>query len=195
MKPKTLLDDIFKTILNHTKNYRVLAWGFIILLLLVILIYPILDANFLYYGRETKRVELLKNIIDIDQEKVAFDERTVAEYNAMLDDLEFSRTRQLENVINFHDTQHISVKFAAGSWLFIALGVLALFSRGKDGKRSLSKNLSALLAGIVIGVVLGAIAAAMPTIISPLVNIILYQIISFFLAYTIYVATSKEMKQ
>ena len=52
VKMKELLNKIFEKVINEKKGFKVIAWIFIILIILAIVFYPISDANFLYYNRK-----------------------------------------------------------------------------------------------------------------------------------------------
>ena len=62
--------DIFLNILKDSKNYKKIAWIFIIGILLLVVLYPIIDANFLYYKRVSNRIDILENVSKIDENKI-----------------------------------------------------------------------------------------------------------------------------
>ena len=77
-----MIGKVLPDILNKifvTKNYKKLVWIFIGILMLVILIYPILDANLLYHTRETQRISLLQDLTSLDQDAVRSDSRLLDE--------------------------------------------------------------------------------------------------------------------
>lgn len=162
--------------------------------MLVILIYPILDANLLYHTRETQRISLLRDLTSLDQGAVRSDSRLSDEYNAILDDLAMNRSREVSQVINFNDDTNGWIKFISGAWLFVLVGLVILFGKNdKTKKRSLLNKFGMFLFCLVAGVILGWVAMIFPTVINILVNVILYQIILFFLAYTITTSTKKKL--
>lgn len=63
------MGEIFKLIsefFEKIKNKKVFAWIMIILLIVVIILYPIIDANFLYYERTQKRIDIIENITKLN---------------------------------------------------------------------------------------------------------------------------------
>lgn len=45
------MKEILLGVLKNSKNYKRIAWIFILVILLLIVFYPIIDANLLYYKR------------------------------------------------------------------------------------------------------------------------------------------------
>ena len=48
---KDIFNNFFEKLINKKKGVKIIAWIFIILIILAIIFYPIIDANFLYYNR------------------------------------------------------------------------------------------------------------------------------------------------
>ena len=130
-----MIGKVLPDILNKifvTKNYKKLVWIFIGILMLVILIYPILDANLLYHTRETQRISLLQDLTSLDQDAIRSDSRLLAEYDAILDDLAMNRSREVSQVINFNDNANGWIKFISGAWLFVLVGLVILFGKNEE---------------------------------------------------------------
>lgn len=186
------LPDILRKIFV-AKNYKKLVWIFIGALMLVILVYPILDANFLYHAREAQRVGLLQSLTSLNQDAINSDPRLAYEYNAILDDLTINRSHEVSQVINFNDTTNGWIKFIAGAWLFTLVSLFVLFSKNNQTKKHPFLNkVGTFLFCLIVSAILGWIAMIFPTVINVLVNVILYQIILCFLAYTITTSTKKN---
>ena len=64
------MKEIILNILKDTKNYKKIAWVFLVGILLVVVLYPIIDANFLYYKRVSNRIEILENVSKIDENRI-----------------------------------------------------------------------------------------------------------------------------
>ena len=78
------------------------------------------------------------------------------------------------------------VKFLAGSWLFILVGIIMPFSKDKNkGKRLTLNNVFSEILCFAIAGLLGFVCVKIQNIINFGVNIILYQIILVLLTYTI----------
>ena len=70
-----LLSRIFEKVINEKKGFKVIAWSFVILIIIAIIFYPIIDANFLYFNRTNKRIEIIQKIISIDEQDIKRDKR------------------------------------------------------------------------------------------------------------------------
>ena len=54
------------------------------MILLLIVFYPIIDANFLYYNRVSNRIDILEKVSKLDENEIKKDKRLEKEYNARL---------------------------------------------------------------------------------------------------------------
>lgn len=84
---KELFSKILNKVINEKRYFKVSAWIVIVIVLLVVIFYPIIDANFLYYSRAKKRIEILKEVSSIEVETINKDERISDEYNSILNDM------------------------------------------------------------------------------------------------------------
>ena len=65
MKDKVF--DLLKTNLKNPKLYV----GLFIILIVGVLLFPYIDANWLYYGRVEKRIEILDRMSKLDKERIS----------------------------------------------------------------------------------------------------------------------------
>lgn len=61
---------IFQSIKRNLKNPKLYLFIFI-LFLVILLVFPYVDANFFYYDRLQKRLDILKKCLEIDDQKLA----------------------------------------------------------------------------------------------------------------------------
>lgn len=168
------------------KRHKKIAWLFIIFVLMIIMLYPIIDANFLYYNRISNRIEILDKITKIDVEKVNNSEKLQQEYDLILNEIESKKDNYLNNIfIKEKTTKNNVIKFISGAWMFIFVGIVLPFTKDKEKKKRTLNNFMGGIVCIAIGLLLGYGAMKIPTIINIIVNIILYQIILIYGAYTI----------
>lgn len=155
--------------------------------MLAIILYPIIDANFLYYNRTNQRIEIIQKIVSIDENEVKKDRRIEEEYNKILNDMSSQDNNYISNIIQKETNKRNNIaKFISGAWLFCLVGIIMPFSKDKKtGKRLSWNNILAAIFCFGIAWILGYICYKIPNIINFMVNIILYQIILIFLAYTI----------
>ena len=175
---------IFKIIMN-SKNYKKIAWMFIAILLLIIVFYPIIDANFLYYERVSNRIEILEKVNKKDENAVKKNQKLENEYNAIIDEISEKENKYLNNIfIKETNKNNKIIKFFASSWLLWVTGIVLIITKDKKtGKRM--KNILSGLIVFLFSYVIGYFGYIIPTIINVVVNVVLYQIIYIFLAYTI----------
>lgn len=190
---KELLNKIFEKVINEKKGFKVIAWIFIILIILAIVFYPIIDANFLYYNRTNKRIEIIQKIVSIDEQDIKRDKRIEEEYNSILNDMNAQSNNYISNIFQKETSKGKNIaKFISGEWLFILVGLIMPFTIDKNkGKRFTANNIMAGILCIIIAGILGYICMKIPNIINYGVNIILYQIILIFLAYSISSSSKK----
>ena len=112
---KELLGKIFDKVITEKKNFKIIAWIFIILIILAIVFYPIIDANFLYYNRTNKRIEIIQKITSIDENEIKKDKRIEEEYNSILDDMNSQSNNYISNIFQTETDKGRNIaKFVSG---------------------------------------------------------------------------------
>lgn len=179
--------------IKKTKNYKLIAWIFILVILLLIVFYPIIDANFLYYKRVSNRIEILEKITNIEEEKLDKNDKLKDEYNSILGEISDKENNYLNNIFITEDSnKNNKIKFISSAWMFVLVGIILPFTKDKSkGKRTWTNFWSGIFCLALAGL-FGFIGCKIPTIINVIVNIILYQIIMVYLAYTIATAGTKK---
>lgn len=180
-------------ILKDSKNYKTLAWIFIIIVLLIIVFYPIIDANFLYYRRVSNRIEILEKITNIEEEKLNKNDRLKSEYDSILKEISEKEDNYLNNIFITKDSnKNNNIKFISSAWMFALVGIILPFTKDKTkGKRTWSNFWGGIFC-LILALIFGFIGCKIPTIINVIVNVILYQIIMVYLAYTIATTGTKN---
>lgn len=178
--------EILNNIISKVKNKKVVIWILIIIILLLVL-YPIIDANFLYYGRAKKRIEIIDSISRIDINEINKDERLENEYESILNDMNNQKNKNINEIIKFKSSKGENIiKAITASWIFILVGIYIIFSKDKNTKkRFLKNNILSGLGSIFIAIILGGIAIFIPIVINIVVTCILIQVVVIYLTYTI----------
>lgn len=187
------MKEILLGVLKNSKNYKRIAWIFILVILLLIVFYPIIDANLLYYKRVSNRIEILENITNIEEEKLDKNDKLKDEYNSILEEISDKENNYLNNIFITEDSnKNNNIKFISSAWMFVLVGIILPFTKDKlKGKRTWTNFWSGIFCLVLAGL-FGFIGCKIPTIINVIVNIILYQIIMVYLAYTIATAGTKN---
>ena len=184
-----MYDTILK-ILKQIHNYKLVIWIFIFVLLFIIIFYPIIDANFLYYKRVSNRIDILDKVSKLDVTTINNNSLLQNEYNSIVDDISEKENKYLNNIFVKEVTlKNKIIKFVSAAWLFAIVGIIMPFT--KNTVVGIMKFFTTLLCFGLAGL-FGLVGMIFPTIINIFVNFILYQIILFYLVYTI--VSSKNSK-
>ena len=180
------MQEIILEFLKNNANLKNVAWVFIIVVLLLIIFYPIIDTNLLYYSRVSNRVDILERVSRLDENEIRKNENLEKEYNSIIKEMSEKENNYLNNIfIKETSLSNNIIKFVAAAWLFIIIGIVIPFTKDKKtGKRS-RKNLSGGILCVIFGIFIGYIGYLIPIIVNITINIILYQCIIIYLAYTI----------
>lgn len=148
---------------------RRIFWVFVIVALLIgVIVFPYIDANFLYYDRIEKRIDNLQKLVDLTGEPLRENEDLNKEYLSILNEMETAREKALSNATNSEDTLHDRrVKFFAGASLWYIVAVAVLFTKKKTEKWSFKKvfnNFCSATLCLGIGSGIGWIFTLIPTL-------------------------------
>lgn len=139
----------------------------------IALVFPYVDANFFFYSRIGKRIDILQNLSEIDIEKVSQYPALQEEYDAIISEIEKQRELSISSAIAMEQTtSNIPLfKFLSGGALaWIITLCVPFMNTFKDKKtKVLAFFLLALFGGI-----LGGVAYIIPTIFNPWINYIGY---------------------
>lgn len=91
---------ILECISGKTKSLKPFLIFIGLLVFILIIIFPFIDSNFLYFHRAEKRIAILQKIIDLDMTKIEEDVILNAEYNSILRDISQQESRYLNTVSN-----------------------------------------------------------------------------------------------
>ena len=140
----------------------------IIAFVLTIIVFPYIDANFLYYDRIGKRIGNLQDMVALSGMPLEENEALKAEYQSILAEMETAREKALSNATNSEDTLHDRrAKFFAGAGLWYIVAVAVLFTKKKTEKWSFKKvfnNFCSATLCLGIGSGIGWIFTLIPTL-------------------------------
>lgn len=153
----------------------------VLLILLVYWLVPYIDSNFFYYERMEKRISILQELSELDQEKISSNIILQNEYEDILNDIQGQDDRTVNSIVsNFTngineifdvDPQESNaiIKFFMGALWFILITVLIPFMKTFKNKRDKYMGFFIFL---FLSIVVGMIFANVPTILNPYVNYI-----------------------
>mgnify|MGYP003295608995 CR=1 FL=1 len=144
-------------------------WAFVIVALVIgVIVFPYIDANFLYYDRIEKRIGNLQDMVALSGMPLEENEALKVEYQSILAEMETAREKALSNATNSEDTLHDRrAKFFAGAGLWYIVAVAVLFIKKKTEKWSFKKvfnNFCSATLCLGIGSGIGWIFTLIPTL-------------------------------
>ena len=165
--------------LKNPKFYAVI----VALVIIMVLVFPYIDANFFFYNRIEKRIIILQSLSEIDIEKISQSPALQEEYNAILSELGRQREWSVSGAISTDQHPDITLfKFLSGGALaWIVTLCVPFMNTFKDRK---SKVLALLLVAL-FGGILGGIGSIIPTIVNPWVNYIGYPVLQLIALITL----------
>ena len=164
MKDKVF--DLLKTNLKNPKLYV----GLFIILIVGVLLFPYIDANWFYYGRVKNRIEILDQISKLDKEIIDDNPILTDEYNSILQEINKQKDGSIGNIFITKNSKEVKRnKFIWGGFLCWILSIICLFIKlEKFWYKILGFSFFGLL-----GAGLGYVSMILPTIISPICNYII----------------------
>ncbi len=172
-----MVEKVFDIIKDNLKNPK-LYIALLTIIVVILLLFPYIDANFFYYNRVEKRIDILKAVSDIETEKIENNPILKAEYENILEEISKQKEGSLGSVFITNNTSKVSrYKFLTGAILSWLVGVLCLFIKIDK----ISQRIVGILFFAILGCILGYISTLIPTIIDPKCNYILMPILQLVL--------------
>ena len=160
-------------------------WGVaIIIIILGVIIFPYLDANYFYFNRIEKRINNLNSITNLDMDFINQYEILEDEFNDILNEIDGANSNQ--NIASKAKTQadikEYWLKFAGGAFLAALLSLLILFQKRKDkaigiAKSFFKKKLPSFIFCVLFAYGMGLLFALIPTLGNVWINVVLSPII------------------
>ena len=174
---ETILNGFISFVGKNLRNPKLYV-GVAVLIVLFFLVFPYIDANFFYYDRIEKRIDILQKITEIDTEKLSENAVLKNEYNKIISEIEKQEEFSISNALNTDYNNYKWGKFISGGILVWFVAIWALFMKTVKG---LGMKAITFLILAVFGIVLGFIATSIPTIIDPWVNYIGIPLVEIFI--------------
>lgn len=161
-------EKIFEWIKNNLKNPR-LYIIVIIGIIAVLILFPYIDANYFYYNRVEKRIEILDQITKIDEEKILENKILNEEYNSILSEIEKQKDGSLSSIFITDSSYDVNRnKFITGSLIFWLISILCIFLK----MDKIWYRFFGFIFFVVVGAIFGYISVLIPIVINPICNYI-----------------------
>ena len=161
----------------------------IILFIVLMIVFPYVDANFLYFSRIEKRLDNLGKLVEISGYSINDAPELLDEYQSILSEVSSAREKNIIGGLSKADTHGTDywTKFIGGGFLFALVGIIGLFSKNKGLKMTcslfLKNNFTIFILCSVMAAIFAFIFAHIPTLGAAWLNAILSPVIQLILVY------------
>lgn len=170
-------EKIFELIKTNLKNPK-LYIGLFVVFVIVLLLFPYIDANYFYYSRVEKRIDILDKVTEMDKEVIQNNIILKEEYNSILNEISKQKDGSLGSVFVTKSSNEVQrYKFLSGALLSWIVAIICLFVKME---KWWYKLFGLLIFGLIGGGI-GYISMILPTVISPMCNYIIMPILQCIL--------------
>lgn len=187
------------------KNYRrpKLWIGIILFFFCIVLLFPYIDSNFFYYSRMEKRINTLREVMELDHGLIYSNQAYVNEYQSILQEMEQQRERSINSLMNQADNYFDNlvimgtgqgnkvIKFLTGALWCILVTVCVPFMNTFDNR---GEKIAAFFALVVISGLVGWMCSIIPIIFNPWVNYIGVPVAQIILVIIMVTRSNKKKK-
>ncbi len=196
------MDSLIKKLLEIATGKKAKIFWAVILTIIVLLLvlYPYIDANFLVFSRINKRIDILGKITQLDIDKINANQALQEEYNSIIGEISAIQDKSVGTITTRQDTSNEkTIKFISGGILFWLVSLGVLFSKNKKDNmfvlKKLFNNLMSTALCIALGYLLALVGRSIPTIINVWVNAIAFPCIQIAIIGLIIYGTSNNNKK
>lgn len=175
------MDLLIKKILEIATGKKAkIFWAVILtIIVLLLLLYPYIDANFLIFSRINKRIDILERITKLDTDKIGSNSALQNEYNSIIEEIIAIQDKSVGSIATRQDTTNEkTIKFISGGILFWFISLFVLFQKNKRESISIFKkifnNLMTTALCVGLGYLLALVGRSIPTIINVWINAIAF---------------------
>ncbi len=196
------MDSLIKKLFEIATGKKAkIFWAvFLTIIVLLLVLYPYIDANFLVFSRINKRIDILERVTQLDLDKINNNSALHKEYNSIIEEISTIREKSVGTITTREDTYNDkTIKFISGGSLFWLVSLIILFSKNKKDnisalKKIYSNMMSAILC-VVLGYFFALIGKNIPTIVNIWINAIGFPCIQIAIIGLIVDGTSKNNKE
>ena len=196
------MDSLIKKLFEIATGKKAKIFWAVILTIIVLLLalYPYIDANFLVFSRINKRIDILERITQLNLDKIDANLALQEEYNSIIGEISAIQEKSVGTITTRQDTSNEKIiKFISGGSLLWLVSLIVLFSKNKkDNISALKKifnNMMSAILCVVLGYFLALIGKNMPTIANVWINAFGFPCIQIAIIGLIVYGTSKNNKE
>lgn len=195
------MDSLIKKLLEIATGKKAKIFWAVILTIIVLLLvlYPYIDANFLVFSRINRRIDILEKITQLDLDKISENPALQKEYYSIIGEISAIQEKSVGAITTRQDTSNEkTIKFISGGSLFWLISLIVLFSKNnKNNVSALKKifnNLMSAILCVLLGYFLALIGKSIPTIVNVKINAIGFPCMQIAIIGLIVYGTSKNNK-
>lgn len=187
--------DLLKSLATGNKSKK--FWGaLIVIFIIVLIVFPYLDANFFYYNRIEKRIDNLTSIVELNDDKIHKNQGLLLEYESIIREINDANQKSLNTFNNNMDNEFdFWAKTISGGLLFAIVGIIGLFKKNNT-KMTFSvffkNNFLIFIVCSLFAVILSFIFSKIPTLGNVWVNVIAAPIVELIIIYLFTKSNNKK---
>ena len=187
--------DLLKGLATGNKSKK--FWGaLIVIFIIVLIVFPYLDANFFYYNRIEKRIDNLTSIVELNDDKIHKNQGLLLEYESIIREINDANQKSLNTFNNSTDNEFdFWAKAISGGLLFAIVGIIGLFKKNNT-KMTFSvffkNNFLIFIVCSLFAVILSFIFSKIPTLGNVWVNVIAAPIVELIIIYLFTKSNNKK---
>lgn len=197
-----IMDSLIKNLFEIATGKKAkIFWAvFLAIIVILLVLYPYIDANFLVFSRINKRIDILERVTQLDLDKINKNSALQKEYNSVIGEISTIREKSVGTITTRQDTYNDkTIKFISGGSLFWLVSLIVLFSKNKKDNISVLKkifnNVMSAILCVFIGYFCALIGKNIPTIINVWLNAVGFPLIQIAIIGLIVYGTSKNNKE
>lgn len=196
------MDSLIKKLFEIATGKKAkIFWAvFLAIIVILLVLYPYIDANFLVFSRINKRIDILERVTQLDLDKINKNSALQKEYNSVIGEISTIQEKSVGTITTRQDTYNDkTIKFISGGSLFWLVSLIVLFSKNKKDNISVLKkifnNVMSAILCVFIGYFCALIGKNIPTIINVWLNAVGFPLIQIAIIGLIVYGTSKNNKE
>lgn len=172
-----MLEKLLDIFILNIKNKKIYAL-ILVLLVVALILFPYVDANFFYYSRIEKRIDILQKASEIDIDNIRNNAILYDEYNSIINTIK-DNTEKIDLLFQINNDESVArARFISGGLLSWVLAAACVFIKNFQ---SFSARIFGMLFLILLGILFGYMAELIPIIINPVVNYVGFPLIQIFI--------------
>ena len=196
------MDSLIKKLFEIATGKKAkIFWAvFLTIIVILLVLYPYIDANFLVFSRINKRIDILERVTQLDLDKINKNSALQKEYNSIIGEISTIREKSVGTITTRQDTYNDkTIKFISGGSLFWLVSLIVLFSKNKKDNISVMKkifnNVMSAIVFVFIGYFCALIGNNITTIINVWLNAVGFPLIQIAIIGLIVYGSSKNNKE